>query len=66
VDSFLTERDKSLLLADLGGKTSEAADIFLTFVPARARSRNHAKIKITVFPVRKLLFSVVDFCFGSA
>jgi hypothetical protein len=66
VDSFLTERDKSVLLADLGGKTSEAADIFLTFMLAPTRSRNHAKIKITVFPVRKLLFSLVDFCFGSA
>jgi hypothetical protein len=66
VDPFLTERDNSLLLADLGGKTSKAADIFLTFMLAPARSRNHAKIKITYFPVRKLLFSVVDFCFGSA
>jgi hypothetical protein len=33
VDSFLTERDKSVLLADLGGKTSEAADIFPDFHP---------------------------------
>jgi hypothetical protein len=49
VDSFLTERDKSLLLADLGGKTSEAADIFLTFIPARARSRIMQKSKPQFF-----------------